>query len=75
MLAAVMPLPSEEVTPPVTKTYFAMGLVPPGVFPILSKRGPGCESKHQMERWPERRLTPVAIAPALALVTRTGRTR
>ena len=25
MLAAVMPLPSEEVTPPVTKTYFAMG--------------------------------------------------
>ena len=24
MLAAVMPLPSEEVTPPVTKTYFAM---------------------------------------------------
>src|SRR6478672_2934375 len=23
-LAAVMPLPSEEVTPPVTKTYFAM---------------------------------------------------
>ena len=27
MLAAVMPLPSEEVTPPVTKTYFAMGWV------------------------------------------------
>ena len=25
MLAAVMPLPREEVTPPVTKTYFAMG--------------------------------------------------
>src|SRR4051794_23433398 len=25
MLAAVMPFPSEEVTPPVTKTYFAMG--------------------------------------------------
>ena len=24
MLAAVMPLPSEEVTPPVTKTYFAI---------------------------------------------------
>jgi hypothetical protein len=23
MLAAVMPFPSEEVTPPVTKTYFA----------------------------------------------------
>src|SRR5450755_4302281 len=26
-LAAVMPVPSEEVTPPVTKTYFAMGRV------------------------------------------------
>src|SRR5215211_6641929 len=26
-LAAVMPLPREEVTPPVTKTYFAMGQV------------------------------------------------
>jgi hypothetical protein len=25
MLAAVIPLPSEEVTPPVTKTYFAIG--------------------------------------------------
>src|SRR5512143_2492567 len=32
ILAAVMPLPSEEVTPPVTKTYFAMGLVLRGFF-------------------------------------------
>src|SRR5512143_2822719 len=41
MEAAVMPLPSEEVTPPVTKTYFAMGTGPPGVFPMLSIRGTG----------------------------------
>jgi hypothetical protein len=32
MLAAVMPLPSEEVTPPVTKTYFATGQVLRGFF-------------------------------------------
>ncbi len=32
MLAAVMPLPREEVTPPVTKTYFAMGQVLRGFF-------------------------------------------
>jgi hypothetical protein len=32
MLAAVMPLPSEEVTPPVTKTYFATALVLRGFF-------------------------------------------
>src|SRR4026208_2023898 len=31
-LAAVMPLPNEEVTPPVTKTYFAMGRVLRGFF-------------------------------------------
>ena len=43
MLAAVMPLPSEEVTPPVTKTYFAMGRGPPGVFPMLPEDGTGCE--------------------------------
>src|SRR6187200_3377049 len=43
-LAAVMPLPSEEVTPPVTKTYFAMGTGPPGVFPMLSKDPPAVES-------------------------------
>src|SRR4029079_17337702 len=32
MLAAVMPLPSDDVTPPVTKTYFATGLVLRGFF-------------------------------------------
>src|SRR5260221_13152332 len=32
ILAAVMPLPREEVTPPVKKTYFAMGQVLRGVF-------------------------------------------
>ena len=32
MEAAVMPLPSELVTPPVTKTYFGIGLDPPGFF-------------------------------------------
>src|SRR5262245_19515307 len=32
MLAAVMPLPREEVTPPVTKTYFDTGQVLRGVF-------------------------------------------
>jgi hypothetical protein len=32
MLAAVMPLPREEVTPPVTKTYFATGLILRGFF-------------------------------------------
>jgi hypothetical protein len=31
-LAAVMPLPREEVTPPVTKTYFAMGRILRGFF-------------------------------------------
>src|SRR5512146_3296109 len=35
MLAAVIPLPSEEVTPPVTKTYFDMGSAPPGGFLML----------------------------------------
>src|SRR5919108_2776738 len=37
MLAAVMPLPSEEVTPPVTKTYFAMGQVLRGFFECYRK--------------------------------------
>src|SRR5512142_278595 len=37
MLAAVMPLPREEVTPPVTKTYFAMGRSS-GVFPMIPDR-------------------------------------
>src|SRR5687767_9631524 len=38
MLAAVMPLPSEEVTPPVTKTYFAIGSVLRGFFKCYRKR-------------------------------------
>src|SRR3954462_5453202 len=40
MLAAVMPLPREEVTPPVTKTYFAMGRVLRGFFECYRKRPP-----------------------------------
>src|SRR5204862_3764410 len=39
MLAAVMPFPSEEVTPPVTKTYFATGQVLRG-FSHATGRGP-----------------------------------
>ena len=41
MLAAVMPLPSEEVTPPVTKTYFAMGRVLRGFSDAIGRRVPG----------------------------------
>src|SRR6186997_2208758 len=40
-LAAVMPLPREEVTPPVTKTYFAMGQVLRGFSHAIENRGPG----------------------------------
>src|SRR5690348_5566251 len=40
MLAAVMPFPSEEVTPPVTKTYFDMGQGLPGVFLMLPATTP-----------------------------------
>ena len=40
-LAAVMPLPREEVTPPVTKTYFAMGQVLRGFFQCYRKRPSG----------------------------------
>src|SRR5215213_2817924 len=48
MLAAVIPLPSEEVTPPVTKTYFDMDTAPPGVFPMLPKTAPaGNADGHQ----------------------------
>src|SRR6188472_1316802 len=36
-LAAVMPLPREEVTPPVTKTYFAMDQVLRGFFECYRK--------------------------------------
>ena len=36
-----MPLPSELVTPPVTKTYFGIGLViPPGFFRFYHRRRP-----------------------------------
>jgi len=35
-----MPFPSEEVTPPVTKTYFAMGLVLRGFFKCYRKGHP-----------------------------------
>src|SRR5258708_6200312 len=41
MLAAVMPLPREEVTPPVTKTYFAMGRVLRGFFECYRKPAGG----------------------------------
>ena len=44
MLAAVMPLPRELVTPPVTKTYFAMGRRSSGVFLMLQNPGRGRES-------------------------------
>ena len=44
-LAAVMPLPRLLVTPPVTKTYFAMGRGSSGVFLMLSNPGPGRESE------------------------------
>src|SRR6187200_3139680 len=44
-LAAVMPLPREEVTPPVTKTYFAMYHVLRGFFECYRKT-PG-ESNHR----------------------------
>src|SRR5450759_1058877 len=37
MLAAVMPLPREEVTPPVTKTYFAMDRILRGFFRCYRK--------------------------------------
>src|SRR3977135_2910908 len=40
MLAAVMPLPSEEVTPPVTKTYFAIGRASGGFSNATGKPGP-----------------------------------
>jgi hypothetical protein len=36
--AAVIPLPSEDTTPPVTKTYFD-NVDPPAVFPILRPAG------------------------------------
>ena len=50
MLAAVIPFPSEEVTPPVTKTYFDIGRAPPGVFRMLPKRVPGGNREVPMRR-------------------------
>src|SRR3954452_24430477 len=63
MLAAVMPLPREEVTPPVTKTYFAMGRVLRGFFQCYplghapsnrgdeaDARGPGCRAARGTRR-------------------------
>ena len=41
MEAAVMPLPSELVTPPVTKTYFGIGSETSGVFPMIQDEGCG----------------------------------
>src|SRR6476660_9478843 len=51
-LAAVMPLPREEVTPPVTKTYFAMGRVLRGFF--------------ECYRTPPPRATADAVEPRLS---------
>src|SRR5206468_1515821 len=57
MLAAVMPLPREEVTPPVTKTYFAMGRVLRGVFrmvpewPNLGKTGGRLTRLEPADEW------------------------
>jgi hypothetical protein len=48
-------LPSEEVTPPVTKTYFAMGRDPPGFFRcyrITGDRASEAGRGHERsERW------------------------
>src|SRR5690242_1082063 len=51
MLAAVIPLPREEVTPPVTKTYFDMGRAPPGVFRMLPKSPQGDKGR-PVRVWP-----------------------
>jgi hypothetical protein len=42
-------LPREEVTPPVTKTYFAMGRSS-GVFLMLSETGPGDNLNRTLRR-------------------------
>src|SRR3954462_9104200 len=70
MLAAVMPLPSEEVTPPVTKTYFAMGSGPPGFFQCYRKRPLGGKAEQRDARpvagrleGPGRSLLPQREAP------------
>jgi hypothetical protein len=53
MLAAVMPFPSEEVTPPVTKTYFAMGSGPPGFFECYRIDRPGATRRGSGDRIPQ----------------------
>src|SRR2546430_2442941 len=49
MLAAVMPFPSEEVTPPVTKTYFAMGSVLRGFFECYRTTRSPARREEQMD--------------------------
>src|SRR3954451_4580461 len=51
-LAAVMPLPREEVTPPVTKTYFAMGRVLRGFSHATES---GCAGQSGIARGPSSR--------------------
>ena len=65
MLAAVMPLPSEEVTPPVTKTYFAMGRVLRGFFQCYRTMGPGatCRGARRSVRHPPRPGSQPATPP------------
>src|SRR4051812_889311 len=50
-LAAVMPLPREEVTPPVTKTYFAMGQVLRGFFQCYRKPRPASNRRVVVAHW------------------------
>src|SRR3954470_16127956 len=69
MLAAVMPLPREEVTPPVTKTYFAMGRVLRGFSNATRSAMP--RRIGEMRRTPEVRdirLLEAAVARARASV-------
>src|SRR6188474_2279602 len=66
MLAAVMPLPREEVTPPVTKTYFAMGLVLRGFFQCYRNR-PAESNRSGAEGGPRRRLMERCQPPGTAL--------
>src|SRR5205809_3575630 len=54
-LAAVMPLPREEVTPPVTKTYFAMGQDLRGFFECYRKVAPEARRITPARRQPDSR--------------------
>src|SRR6476661_5095568 len=69
-LAAVMPLPREEVTPPVTKTYFAMGRVLRGFFQCYRIGGPGTTGiwRWGVERRGDRRGGAEATSPVRALI-------